>query len=56
MNWCWRVYYFEAGADRPYCSRLFYSRARLESALALFSRLGCDDFLQIVPPRVALRG
>lgn len=54
MSWCWRVYFFEAGANQPYRSRRFCSRARMELALARFSRLGGDDILQIVPPGGAL--
>ena len=50
MSLCWRIYYFEAGAEQPYCSRRFFSRAGMERALARFSRLGCDDILQIIPP------
>jgi hypothetical protein len=50
MSFCWRFYYFEAGADQPYCSRRFFMRARMQRALAHFSRLGGDDILQIVPP------
>ena len=56
MSWCWRIYYFEAGSEQPYCSRRFFSRAGMERALARFSRLGGDDSLQIVPPGCALRG
>jgi hypothetical protein len=50
MSWGWRVYYFEAGAAEPYCTRRFFSRARMELAIARFSRLGCDDVLRVVPP------
>jgi hypothetical protein len=56
MSWFWRVYYFEAGAEQPYRSRRFCSRAQMEWALARFSRLGGDDILQIVPPRGVMLG
>ena len=43
MNWFWRVYYFEAGAEQPYRSRRFFTRSHLECALTRFSRMGGAD-------------
>jgi hypothetical protein len=50
MNWFWRVYYFEAGAELPYRSRRFFTRSHLQCAMARFSRMGGDDVLQVIPP------
>jgi hypothetical protein len=56
MNWFWRVYYFEAGAEQPYRRRRFFTRSHLECALARFSRMGGDDVLQVIPPCGPFRG
>lgn len=56
MNWFWRVYYFEAGSEPPYRSRRFFTRTRLECALAGFSRMGGDDVLRVIPPSGPFRG
>jgi hypothetical protein len=54
MSWCWRVYFFEPGADRAYCSKRYFSRRRMKKAVALYLRLGGDDIMRVVPPRCIL--
>jgi hypothetical protein len=49
-NQCWQFYYFESGANEPYCRKTFRSRKEMECALARFLRLGGDDDLQVVAP------
>jgi hypothetical protein len=46
----WRARYFEAGSDVAYRTETFFSQARLENAVALYSRLGGDDVLKITGP------
>jgi hypothetical protein len=46
----WQAQYFEAGSNSPYHSETFRSRASLEDAVMLFSRLGGDDVLKIIGP------
>ena len=55
-NQCWQFYYFESGANEPYCCKTFRSRKEMEIALARFLRLGGDDDLRVVSPGGSLQG
>jgi hypothetical protein len=51
----WQFYYFESGANEPYCRKTFRSRKEMEFALARFLRLGGDDDLRVVSPGGSLQ-
>jgi hypothetical protein len=43
----WHIEYFETGARTPYLTEMVVGVSQRDAAVALFSRLDCDDVLRI---------